>query len=31
LLEEDRMNRWMLAGMTALVVIFAFPAALEAG
>jgi len=30
-LEEDHMNRWILAGMTAFVVIFALPATLEAG
>jgi len=29
--EEDQMNRLILAGLAALVVVFAFPATLEAG
>jgi hypothetical protein len=30
-MKEIPMNRWILAGMMALVVIVAFPATLEAG
>jgi hypothetical protein len=29
--EENRMNRWMLAGMVAFALLLAFPATLQAG